>query len=428
MGAREEDSNATGIDHSADDDKGVNDNLDQGNNSASNSGAVYVFTRSGTTWSQQAYIKASNTGAGDFFGHSLSLSASGETLAVGANGEDSGATGIDHSADEGVNDNLDQNNNSAGDAGAVYVFTRDNDNKWSQQAYIKASNTGVSDSFGYSVSLDSGGNTLAVGAANEDSAATGIGGDQDNNSAGDSGAVYVFTRSGTTWSQQAYIKASNPSGKDPCSIVNDGPCNEFGDQFGFAVSLDEDGDTLAVGAYGEDSNATGIDGDQLNNDAFGSGAVYVFTRSHDTPIPTWSQQAYIKASNTGGIGENRYGDAFGDSVSLNSDGDTLAVGARWEGSKATGIDGDQGDNSAVESGAVYVFTRNGTTWSQQAYVKASNTDGVGAPLLLMRTRHYPRPLRPLRRLVWPISESRRCRRHPGGGRCQRRQQSHRSRR
>jgi hypothetical protein len=120
------------------------------------------------------------------------------------------------------------------------------------------------------------------------------------------------------------------------------------------------GDTLAVGAYGESSSATGINGDQADNSAYQSGAVYVFTRSGTT----WTQQAYIKASNTGA------GDYFGSSVSLS--GDTLAVGAYGESSSATAIDGDQADNSAYQSGAVYVFTRSGTAWTQQAYIKASN--------------------------------------------------------
>ena len=80
--------------------------------------------------------------------------------------------------------------------GAVYVFTRrSNAAIWSQQAYVKASNTGAGDRFGTSVSMSRDGNSLAVGAINED-------GGTEN-----SGAVYVFTRSSTTWSQQAYIKA-----------------------------------------------------------------------------------------------------------------------------------------------------------------------------------------------------------------------------
>ena len=193
-----------------------------------------------------------------------------------------------------------------------------------QTNYIKASNTDPEDFFGESVSLD--GDTLVVGAYLEDSSATGIDGNQNNNDAAYSGAVYVFVRDGETWTQQAYIKASNA---------------EADDLFGYSVSLS--GDTLVVGALGEDSNATGIDGDQNNNDASTSGAAYVFVRDGDT----WTQQAYIKASNT------EAGDSFGTSVSL--DGDTLVVGAWAEDSNATGIDGNQNNNDAAYSGAVYVF-------------------------------------------------------------------------
>jgi hypothetical protein len=100
-----------------------------------------------------------------------------------------------------------------------------------------------------------------------------------------------------------------------------------------------------VGAYGERSAATGIGGDQTDNSVLQAGAVYVFARSGTT----WSQPAYVKASNTGEQ------DAFGFSVALSSDGLTLAVGAPIEDSAATGIDGDQADNSALHAGAVYVY-------------------------------------------------------------------------
>ena len=324
VGAWGEDSNVTGI------------NRDQTDNSVSNAGAVYVFTRSGSNWSQQAYLKASNTEDGDSFGVSVALSSDGNTLAVGANREESNATGIGG----------DQADNSAALSGAVYVFTRSGNN-WSQQTYLKASNTDSSDFFGISVTLSSDGNTLAVGAWFEASNATNINGNQADNSASYAGAVYLFTRSGSNWSQQAYLKASN---------------TDSGDRFGWSVALSGDGNTLAVGAWGEDSNATGIDGDQADNSASTAGAVYLFTRSGSN----WSQQAYLKASNTDS------GDQFGISVALSSDGNTLAVGAR-EDSNATGINGDQGDNSISNAGAVYVFIRSGSNWSQQAYLKASTT-------------------------------------------------------
>jgi hypothetical protein len=74
----------------------------------------------------------------------------------------------------------------------------------------------------------------------------------------------------------------------------------------------------------------------------------------------------------------KFDDGFGYSIALSTDGTTLAVGATGEGSLATGIDGDQADNSAPGAGAVYLFTRSSTGWSQQAYVKPSNTgDSAG---------------------------------------------------
>ena len=326
VGASGESSNARGI-------NGIQDNF-----TAQGSGAVYVFSRTGTAWLQQAYLKASNADAPDAFGEALALSEDGNTLAVGASQESSAATGI----------NQDQADNTAAFAGAVYVFSRTG-TSWLQQAYVKASNTGAFDRFGKTLALSGDGNTLAVGATDEDSSATGIGGSQaDDNATLSTGAVYVFSRTGVNWSQEAYVKASNT-----------GPA----DLFGSALALSGDGNTLAVGAVEEDSAATGIGGDQTSNAAPEAGAVYVFARTGTT----WSQQAYVKASNTGP------GDQFGFALTLSRDGNILAVGSPSESSAATGINGSQSDNTAGRSGAAYVFSRTGTSWSQQAYVKASNT-------------------------------------------------------
>lgn len=130
----------------------------------------------------------------------------------------------------------------------------------SAAVYLKASNTGTSDEFGTSVALSGDGTTLAVGAPLEDSNATGIGGIQTNNTATDAGAVYVFRRSAVTWAQEAYVKALN---------------TDANDAFGCSVAL-SDGALLAVGATGEDSNATGVGGSQTDNSASSSGAVYIY--------------------------------------------------------------------------------------------------------------------------------------------------------
>src|SRR5207249_1931647 len=171
------------------------------NNSALNSGAAYVFVRDGTNWVQQAYLKASSTGASDVFGYSVAVS--GDTVVVGARWEASNATGV----------NGNQSNNSASAAGAAYVFVRDGTN-WIQQAYLKASNTGAGDWFGFSVAVS--GDTIVIGVTHEDSNATGVNGNQTINSATDSGAAYVFVRDGTNWIQQAYLKASNTGAGDQC--------------------------------------------------------------------------------------------------------------------------------------------------------------------------------------------------------------------
>jgi hypothetical protein len=300
VGAPHESSNAAGVDG------------DQTDNSAEQSGAAYVFTRSGGVWSQTAYLKASNTDAHDIFGSSVAIYV--DTVVVAAPNESSSAAGVDG----------DQADNSVGYAGAAYVFTRSS-GVWSQQAYLKASNPDANDAFGYSVAID--GNTLVVGACGEDSNATGVDGDGADNSAGVSGAAYVFTRSGSTWIQQAYLKASN---------------TDAGDNFGFSVAIS--GDTLVVGAFNEASNATGVNGDQADNSlGYATGAAYNFTRSSGV----WSQQSYLKASNTG------EGDFFGYSVAIY--GDTVVVGALGENSNATGVNGNQLDNSADSAGAAYVF-------------------------------------------------------------------------
>ncbi|MCB1087666.1 MAG: hypothetical protein KDM63_11520, partial [Verrucomicrobiae bacterium] len=307
---------------------GVNGN--QSNNGVPNSGAAYVFVRTGTQWSQQAYLKASNPGTNDNFGYSVSIS--GNTILVGAPFENSGSDGVN-----GI-----QADESAGDSGAAYVFARSG-TRWSQQAYLKASNSDASDQFGKDVAISE--NTVVVGAIAEDSPASGVNGDQTLNTLPGSGAAYVFIRGGTRWSQQAYLKSSAPDGSD-----------NFGE--GVAVS----GDTVVVGAPYEDSNATGVNGDDTNDSVPASGAAYVFVWNGTT----WTQQAYVKASNTGN------GDQFAESVALS--GDSLLVGAKFEDSTASGVGGDESDNTGTGVGAAYLFQRHGSQWSQRAYLKASNPD------------------------------------------------------
>lgn len=373
VGAPGEASDATGV------------NGAQGRNVAKNAGAVYVFVRNGNGWSQQAYLKASNAEKGDSFGGSVAIS--GDTIVVSAIGEDSISMGV----------NSDQSNNARPNSGAVYVFVR-NGTTWSQQAYLKASNTDEGDAFGGSVAIS--GNTILVGAPREDSSAKGLNGDPWDNSAEDSGAAYIFTRSGGTWTQQVYVKSSDSYGafdfysdlfgtsaaiSDNTIVVGapwskelgaayifvgsgstwteqaklTAPRPDYGDGFGGLVGIS--GDSVVVSAAGEDSAATGVNGDATDDSLTDAGAAYVFVRSNGI----WKHQAYLKASNT-----ETY-DLF-QSVAIS--GDTVVVGAGYEDSESTGPNGDQANNLALSSGAMYVFRRNGTTWSQRAYLKASNTN------------------------------------------------------
>lgn len=347
-----EDGGSRGIDHT---------NETQMDNSAEDSGAVYVYRRKGETWLQEAYIKASNADDNDFFGEALDLSDDGNTLVVGAKGEDG-------------------SNNSAHDAGAVYTFSRV-ENLWTETARINSAvlqndalfgnklalsgdgnvlvvsdetsqvyvykrvdsgwvSDGVlaspleedDDGFGSSMALSHDGRTLVVGAENDSNNTTGVNAVvQPDQLAENSGAVHVFDLDS---SEHTYIKSAN---------------TETEGYFGSSVALSDDGNTLAVGANAEGNG----------------GSVSMFGRTQGI----WAQEAYIKASNANS------GDGFGWSVALSTSGSTLAVGAAFERSSASGVGGDQSDNSLNFAGAVYLYTRTGETWDHNGYIKARHTAG-----------------------------------------------------
>jgi hypothetical protein len=214
----------------------------QASNSLGGSGAVYVFVRTGATWTQEAYIKASNPAGGVGFG---TLSISGDTLVVGCRSESSSGSGVNGSQDGDLPS-----------SGAVYVFLRDG-STWSQESYIKAEYPAHGDWFGDSVSID--GDTLLVGATREDGSDAGVNGNPANDGVSASGACFVYERTGSTWSPNAYLKASNAGGFDNFGIV--------------AI----DGDTVVVGAVGEDSATHSVNGDQDDNSVSASGAAYVYS-------------------------------------------------------------------------------------------------------------------------------------------------------
>ncbi len=268
-----------------------------GNGIVSYSGSAYVFTRSGITWTQQTKLIAADGAAYDSFGCSVALS--GVTALVGAYYDD----------DKGA------------DSGSAYVFTRSG-TTWTQQAKLTAGDGVANDQFGISVALS--GDTALVGAH------------YDDDKGADSGSAYVFTRSGTAWTQQAKLTALDGAA---------------GDYFGLSVALS--GDTALVGAYYDDDKGSA------------SGSAYVFTRSGTT----WTQQAKLLAAD--GAAEDRFG--FGVALS----GETALVGAY------------QDDDKGADSGSAYVFTRSGTTWTQQAKLTAG--DGAAGPSRPSSPRATARP-------------------------------------
>jgi hypothetical protein len=335
------------------------------------SGAVYVFVRSGNSWTQQGYLRAPNAGADDFFGGSVAIA--GDVIAVGAHGEDATAAG-------------DPSNNALSNSGAVYVFTRSN-STWTFQSRLKASNAGENDFFGSAVALS--GEFLAIGATGEDNNSGSV--QSDNNNGFNDGAVYVYVPSGMSWTLDAYLKASTTDAADSFGTAlaisgntlavgsfydgADGSCAVFvhdgstwseqavlkgsatlpNDLFGASVAIS--GDTLVVGAPADDVNPQGtitsVDDD--------SGAAYVFTRT----AGVWTESAVLR-------GFNRVPkDAFGTSVAVS--GNFAAVGAPDEDSDLNG----SRNPGVTNSGAVYLYRRSGSTWSFKKLLKGSSNMTFG---------------------------------------------------
>lgn len=246
-------------------------------------GAAYIFVRNGSMWTEQAKLLASDGGSSDHFGVSVAIS--GDTAVVGAYDDPSGG-------------NTGQ--------GSAYVFMR-NGLTWVEQAKLLASDGSFNDNFGFSVALD--GDTALIGAY-----------DNDVGSNGGPGQAYVFVRNGSTWTEQAKLLASDG-----------GPI----DLFGWSVSVS--GDTALIGARGHDV------GSNVNE-----GQAYIFVRNGST----WAEQAKLNASDGADYS------SFGWSVSVW--GDTAVVGA-------------VGNVGAVYAqGSAYIFVRNGTTWAEEAKLVASD--------------------------------------------------------
>ena len=271
------------------------------------SGAVYVFTRSGdVVWDAGVKLTASDRAPYDNLG--ISVAVDGETVVVGAPGDDDNGT----------------------DSGSVYVFTNTN-GVWSQAAKLTASDGATFDYFGQSVAVS--GDTILVGAYLDDREET-----VTDSELEDSGSVYVFVKPFGGWA------TGNETAKRTASDAADD------DNFGTSVALD--GNTAVIGAPGADDNDNGID----------SGSAYVFTRNASTGA--WSQQTKLTASSDGAAG-----DALGISVAL--DGDTAVVGAYLDDREDNTMTTDV-DETALDAGSAYVFTRDSGTWSQQAKLMADD--------------------------------------------------------
>jgi FG-GAP repeat protein len=249
------------------------------------SGAAYIYTRSGGNWTQIAKLIPSDGAEGDYFGWSVAIS--GATVVIGAYQHD----------DNGTN------------SGAAYIYTRSGE-VWSEQAKLLPAGGTSFDRFGDSVSIC--GDTVVIGAAEN-----GVG----------TGSAYVFTRSGSVWSQQAKI------------LPGDGAAADW---FGISVTISDD--TAVIGAFRDDDNGTN------------SGSAYVYLRNDGI----WTQQAKLLAD------DGTEGDRFGISVSIN--GDTAVIGASGD------------DENGEISGSAYVFVYSAGTWTQQTKLllaKGTGFDNFG---------------------------------------------------
>jgi hypothetical protein len=259
--------------------------------SAAHGGAVYVFTRSGGSWSAPTKLVAMTPQAEDYLGCSVALDA--DTLLAGAHHENQAVVG-------------------QSGAGSARVFVR-RDNTWVEQQRLQAPSPGDGDMFGFSVALL--GDTAIVGAPHGDLFAM-----------VPSGRAYVFERSGDKWMTTTTLEA---------------PVPRDADYFGGAVALSQS--AAVVGANGDASGASGTKADAARDDAPQSGAFYVYTRNEET----WIRSAFVKPTVVD------RDDRFARRVAL--DGDTVVVSTIDEGSNASGIDGDATNDGAKWSGAAYVF-------------------------------------------------------------------------
>jgi FG-GAP repeat len=294
----------------------------------SSEGAVWVFVRNGSSWTQQAKLTSGEGGVEDF-GDSISLSAKGETAIVGADGISSfegaayvysregstwkqkakltgkgevgagsfgSAVALSANGETAIVGGEDNEHTAGHELGAAWVFALEG-GKWVEQAEFTDSEKTKEANFGSSVALSENGSYALIG------------GERDETS---KGAAWVFTRSGSTWTQQG-------------SKLTPGSEEIGAGAFGNKVALSAEGNTALIGDYHDNSDA---------------GGAWVFTRTGST----WSKQANLEPT-----GETLKGES-GSSVALSADGNKAIVG---------------GDADSAGEGAAWVFTREGSTWTQQ---------------------------------------------------------------
>ena len=267
-------------------------------------GRAYIYKRSGSTWSQQAAIEAQDGVGGNLeqMGYSSAMNYSGDTVAISQHNEDSGK-------------------------GTVQVFTRSG-TTWSHQAELQPTDLATNDYFGKGlafagsgIDISDNGDVVVVGATFQDSGGT-----------SNTGAVYVFRRTGSTWAQEQKFTVSPVTGSD---------------QLGSAVAISGDGKYVVVGTPYEDGDSA----DSTSN----AGVVYVFKKSETAN--TWTQQARLVSSPS-----QEVSDYLGWSVAVNYDGTKIVSGAILD------------EIGVSNSGVAYIFTRSltGTTWSLEAKIEPND--------------------------------------------------------
>ena len=316
---------------------------------AADSGAAYIFEKTGSTWTQFQKIVASDGAASDYFGSSVCVSRDGSTIAIGTPYDDDNSAEASGSVymfekvggnwtqvqkltagDPIVDAHLSSSGVQLTDDGttllvgahapsveAAYIFDKAANGTWSQTQKIQASNTESGDQFASSIDISGDGTVICCGAINEDTGAT------------NKGAAYIFVKSAAgAWSQTEtqFIQASDGTTSD---------------SFGLGVSVSQNGDRILVGSHLDDTG----EGD--------SGSMYIFDRTNGV----WTQTNHLYPGHATGPG------GYGMSSAISDDGKVYMVGSPYD-ETAGGTD----------NGAVFVY-------DEKSYIERKNYIGLRCPVL-----------------------------------------------